>query len=149
MLLYQDGQSHKFSSNKGLKILTLISKVGRVLTPVGKIKPTSISGVIVSNVTLHNEDEIYRKDIRIGDTVVVERAGDVIPHIVKVDLKLRNKVSSKFIFPKKCPSCGSNTIKEFNQITKKDDAVRRCPSEGYECEKVAIEKLNILFLKRV
>ena len=137
--------AHKFSSNKGVsKIIDIDIQVGRTgaLTPVAKIKPTSISGVIVSNVTLHNEDEIYRKDIRIGDTVVVERAGDVIPHIVKVDLKLRNKVSSKFIFPKKCPSCGSNTIKEFNQITKKDDAVRRCPSEGYECEKVAIEKIK-------
>ena len=137
--------AHKFSSNKGVsKIIDIDIQVGRTgaLTPVAKIKPTSISGVIVSNVTLHNEDEIYRKDIRIGDTVVVERAGDVIPHIVKVDLKLRNKNSSKFIFPKKCPSCGSNTIKEFNQITKKDDAVRRCPSEGYECEKVAIEKIK-------
>ena len=137
--------AHKFSSNKGVsKIIDIDIQVGRTgaLTPVAKIKPTSISGVIVSNVTLHNEDEIYRKDIRIGDTVVVERAGDVIPHIVKVDLKLRNKDSSKFIFPKKCPSCGSNTIKEFNQITKKDDAVRRCPSEGYECEKVAIEKIK-------
>ena len=137
--------AHKFSSNKGVsKIIDIDIQVGRTgaLTPVAKIKPTSISGVIVSNVTLHNEDEIYRKDIRIGDTVVVERAGDVIPHIVKVDLKLRNKDSSKFIFPKKCPSCGSNTIKEFNQITKKDDAVRRCPSEGYKCEKVAIEKIK-------
>ena len=137
--------AHKFSSNKGVsKIIDIDIQVGRTgaLTPVAKIKPTSISGVIVSNVTLHNEDEIYRKDIRIGDTVVVERAGDVIPHIVKVDLKLRNKNSSKFIFPKKCPSCGSNTIKEFNQITKKDDAVRRCPSEGYKCEKVAIEKIK-------
>ncbi len=137
--------AHKFSSNKGVsKIIDIDIQVGRTgaLTPVAKIKPTSISGVIVSNVTLHNEDEIYRKDIRIGDTVVVERAGDVIPHIIKVDLKLRNKNSSKFIFPKKCPSCGSNTIKEFNQITKKDDAVRRCPSEGYECEKVAIEKIK-------
>ena len=139
------GNRTKFSSNKGVsKIIDIDIQVGRTgaLTPVAKIKPTSISGVIVSNVTLHNEDEIYRKDIRIGDTVVVERAGDVIPHIVKVDLKLRNKDSSKFIFPKKCPSCGSNTIKEFNQITKKDDAVRRCPSEGYECEKVAIEKIK-------
>ena len=137
--------AHKFSSNKGVsKIIDIDIQVGRTgaLTPVAKIKTTSISGVIVSNVTLHNEDEIYRKDIRIGDTVVVERAGDVIPHIVKVDLKLRNKDSSKFIFPKKCPSCGSNTIKEFNQITKKDDAVRRCPSEGYKCEKVAIEKIK-------
>ena len=100
----------------------------------------------MSNATLHNEDEIKKKDIRIGDTVVVERAGDVIPHIVSVDLKKR-KSSQKFHFPEKCPSCGLKTIKEFNLTTKKEDAVRRCPSEGYECEKVSIEKSNILYQK--
>jgi DNA ligase (NAD+) len=97
---------------------------------------------MVSNATLHNEDEIDRKDIRIGDTVTVERAGDVIPHILFVDLKKRSKDIKKFIFPKKCPSCGSKTIKEFNVITKKIDAVRRCTSEGYECKKISIEKLK-------
>ena len=96
----------------------------------------------MSNATLHNEDEINRKDIRIGDTVVVERAGDVIPHIVSVDLKKRKKESKKYEFPEKCPSCGSKTIKDFNNTTKKIDAVRRCISEGYDCEKVAIEKLK-------
>ena len=96
----------------------------------------------MSNATLHNEDEIDRKDIRIGDTVKVERAGDVIPHILSVDLKKRSKDIKKFIFPKNCPSCGSKTIKEFNIITKKKDAVRRCTSEGYECEKITIEKLK-------
>ena len=73
----------------------------------------------MSNATLHNEDEIDRKDIRIGDTVIVERAGDVIPHILSVDLKKRSKDIKKFIFPKDCPSCGSKTIKEFNILTKK------------------------------
>ena len=137
--------AHKFSSNKGISVIQSIEiQIGRTgaLTPVAKIKPINIGGVIVSNATLHNEDEIDRKDIRIGDTVTVERAGDVIPHILYVELKKRLKDSKKFIFPINCPSCGSKTIKEFNIITKKKDAVRRCSSEGYECEKIAIEKLK-------
>ena len=137
--------AHKFSSNKGISIVKNIEiQIGRTgaLTPVAKIRPINIGGVMVSNATLHNEDEIDRKDIRIGDTVTVERAGDVIPHILFVDLKKRSKDIKKFIFPKNCPSCGSKTIKEFNVITKKIDAVRRCTSEGYECKKVSIEKLK-------
>tara|TARA_B100001540_G_scaffold294452_1_gene294411 strand:- start:1142 stop:3172 length:2031 start_codon:yes stop_codon:yes gene_type:complete len=137
--------AHKFSANNGVsKILNIDIQVGRTgaLTPVAKIKPINIGGVVVSNATLHNEDEIVRKDIRIGDTVVVERAGDVIPHIIKVDLKKRTKELKKYIFPLNCPSCGAKTIKEYNSITKKKDAVRRCSSEGYECEKVAIEKIK-------
>ena len=126
------------------KILNIEIQIGRTgaLTPVAKIKPINIGGVIVSNATLHNEDEIDRKDIRIGDLATIERAGDVIPHILSVDKTKRDKKSLKFIFPKKCPSCGSKTIKEFNNVTKKEDAVRRCSSEGYECEKIAIEKLK-------
>ena len=137
--------AHKFSSNKAIsKILDIDIQIGRTgaLTPVAKIKPINIGGVLVSNATLHNEDEINRKDIRIGDTVTVERAGDVIPHILKVDLKKRSNLSPKFIFPNKCPSCGSKTIKEFNKVTKKIDAVRRCSSEGYYCDKISIEKLK-------
>ena len=137
--------AHKFSSNKAVsKILDVEIQVGRTgaLTPVAKIKPINIGGVIVSNATLHNEDEINRKDIRIGDIAVIERAGDVIPHILSVDKQKRLKNSKKFIFPKNCPSCGSETIKEFNQVTKKIDAVRRCSSEGYFCDKVSIEKLK-------
>jgi DNA ligase (NAD+) len=137
--------AHKFASNKAMsKILNIEIQIGRTgaLTPVAKIKPINIGGVIVSNATLHNEDEIDRKDIRIGDLAIIERAGDVIPHILSVDKTKRDKKSLKFIFPKKCPSCGSKTIKEFNNITKKEDAVRRCSSEGYECEKIAIEKLK-------
>jgi DNA ligase (NAD+) len=137
--------AHKFSSNKGISVIKNIDiQIGRTgaLTPVAKIKPINIGGVIVSNATLHNEDEINRKDIRIGDTVTIERAGDVIPHILSVDFKKRLKNIKKFIFPIKCPSCGSKTIKEYNTITKKNDAVRRCASEGYECEKVSIEKLK-------
>ena len=96
----------------------------------------------MSNATLHNEDEIIRKDIRVGDTVTVERAGDVIPHILSVDINKRPKKSVKFIFPNNCPSCGSKTIKEFNKVTKKIDAIRRCSSEGYYCDKISIEKLK-------
>ena len=112
------------------------------MTPVAKIKPVNIGGVVVSNATLHNEEEIIRKDIRIGDIVKVERAGDVIPHVLSVDLKKRPKESKKFLFPKNCPSCGSKVIKDFNKISKKYDAVQRCSSEGYECEKIAIEKIK-------
>ena len=137
--------AHKFSANKGVsKILDIDIQVGRTgaLTPVAKIKPINIGGVVVSNATLHNEDEINRKDIRIGDVAIVERAGDVIPHIISVDIDKREKNSKKFNFPVKCPSCGSKTVKEFNNLTKKEDSVRRCSSEGFECEKVSIEKLK-------
>tara|TARA_Y100000389_G_scaffold175252_1_gene185858 strand:+ start:1590 stop:3620 length:2031 start_codon:yes stop_codon:yes gene_type:complete len=137
--------AHKFSANSGVsKINDIDIQIGRTgaLTPVAKINPINIGGVVVSNATLHNEDEIVRKDIRIGDTVIVERAGDVIPHIISVDLSKRSKKSNKFVFPKKCPCCGSETVKEFNLLTKKNDAVRRCSSEGFGCEKVAIEKIK-------
>ena len=137
--------AHKFSSNKAIsKIIDIDIQIGRTgaLTPVAKIKPINIGGVLVSNATLHNEDEINRKDVRIGDIVTVERAGDVIPHILSVDLNKRSNSTAKFVFPKNCPSCGSKTIKEFNKITKKTDAVRRCSSEGYNCDKISVEKLK-------
>jgi len=137
--------AHKFSANNSIsEVLNIEIQVGRTgaLTPVAKIKPVNIGGVMVSNATLHNEDEINRKDIRVGDIVTVERAGDVIPHVISVDLQKRKKNSIKFDFPKKCPSCGSKTIKDFNEMTKRQDAVRRCISEGYECEKIAIEKIK-------
>ena len=137
--------AHTFSANKGVsKILDIDIQIGRTgaLTPVAKIKPINIGGVLVSNASLHNEDEIDRKDIRINDYVVVERAGDVIPHIVSVEINKRSNDTKKFLFPTLCPSCGSKTFKEYNNITKKKDAVRRCSSEGFECEKVAIEKIK-------
>ena len=136
--------AHKFSSNKSIsEILKIEIQVGRTgaLTPVAKIRPVNIGGVVVSNATLHNEDEIQRKDIRLGDVVTVERAGDVIPHVVSVDIKKRKKISTKFVFPKKCP-CGFQTVKEFNNITKKFDAVRRCPDRGFDCERMAKERLK-------
>ena len=102
----------------------------------------NIGGVVVSNATLHNEDEIKRKDIRIGDIVEIERAGDVIPHVIHVDLTKRNSKSKSFIFPIRCPSCGSDTVKEYNKITRKYDAVRRCINDSYDCDRIAIEKLK-------
>ncbi len=137
--------AHKFSANSGIsKIKNIEIQIGRTgaLTPVAKINPVNIGGVVVSNATLHNEEEINRKDIRVGDTVLIERAGDVIPHVISVDQKMRIKDSKKFIFPHKCPSCGSKTIKDFNFTTKKEDAVRRCSSEGYDCKKMSIEKIK-------
>ena len=137
--------AHKFSAeNSFSKIIKIEIQIGRTgaLTPVAKIKPVTIGGVQVSNATLHNEDEIIRKDIRVGDNVKIERAGDVIPHVISVDLKKRQKNSKKFIFPNKCPSCGSKVIKEYNNQTKKYDAVKRCSSEGYKCEKMSIEKIK-------
>ncbi len=137
--------AHKFSANNSVsEIIKIDIQVGRTgaLTPVAKIKPVNIGGVTVSNATLHNEDEIIRKDIRVGDIVTVERAGDVIPHVIAVDLKRRKKNSKKFIFPIQCPSCGSSTVKDYNDITKKKDAVRRCSSEGFECDQIAKEKIK-------
>ncbi|MDC3231688.1 NAD-dependent DNA ligase LigA [Candidatus Pelagibacter sp.] len=136
--------AHKFSANSGTSVIKNIEiQIGRTgaLTPVAKIEPINIGGVVVSNATLHNEEEINRKDIRINDTVLVERAGDVIPHVVSVDTIKRKTNSKKFIFPKKCP-CGFDTIKEFNKVTKKFDAVRRCPDKGFDCDKMAKERIK-------
>ena len=136
--------AYKFSSVKAItKINDIIIQVGRTgaLTPVAKVEPVTVGGVVVSNATLHNEEEIIRKDIRIGDYITLQRAGDVIPQVVCVDLSKRQKNSKKFIFPKKCP-CGFETIKEVNPNTKKEDAVRRCPDRGYECQYIAKEKLK-------
>ena len=137
--------AHKFSADSAnTKIINIEIQVGRTgaLTPVAKVSPVNIGGVVVSNATLHNEDEIKRKDIRIGDIVKIERAGDVIPHVVQVDKTKRDKNSKLFNFPNKCPSCGSRTTKEFNNATKKYDAVRRCTNDGFGCERIAIEKLK-------
>ena len=137
--------AHKFSAASSFsKILNIEVQVGRTgaLTPVAKVEPVSIGGVIVSNATLHNEDEIKKKDIRVGDIVKIERAGDVIPNVVSVDLKKRNTKSVKYKFPDNCPSCGSRIEKEFNKQTKKYDAVKRCSSVGFKCEKMAIEKIK-------
>ena len=137
--------AHKFSAASSFsKIINIEIQVGRTgaLTPVAKVEPVNIGGVVVSNATLHNEDEINKKDIRIGDVVKIERAGDVIPHVISVDLSKRTSKTLKYKFPEKCPSCGSKVEKEFNVQTKKFDAVKRCSTEGFSCEKMAIEKIK-------
>ena len=140
--------AYKFSAEKAqTKIKNITIQVGRTgaITPVAKVEPVNVGGVVVSNATLHNEDEIKRKDIRVGDTIQIQRAGDVIPQVVLVDISKRNKDSKKFIFPNKC-LCGSLTKKEFSKSTKKEDAVRRC-TKGYECKFIAKEKLKHLVSK--
>ena len=140
--------AYKFSAEKAVTIIRdIIIQVGRTgaITPVAKVEPVTVGGVVVSNATLHNEDEINRKDIRIGDTIKIQRAGDVIPQVVSVDKSKRPKTSKKFIFPKKC-LCGSETKKEFSKNTKKLDAVRRC-LKGYECDYTAREKLKHIVSK--
>ena len=109
------------------------------------MEPVTVGGVVVSNATLHNEDEISRKDIRVGDTIIIQRAGDVIPQVVSIDKSKRNKGSKRFIFPTKC-LCGSDTKKEFSKNTNKEDAVRRC-LKGYECKFIAKEKLKHIVSK--
>ena len=140
--------AYKFSSVKASsKIKDIAIQVGRTgaITPVAKIDPVTVGGVVVSNATLHNEDEINRKDIRIGDVVVIQRAGDVIPQVLSVDKSKRDKNSKKFIFPDKC-LCGFPTKKEMSLTTKKTDAVRRC-TRGYECDFIAREKLKHIVSK--
>ena len=140
--------AHKFSAEKAItKIKNIIIQVGRTgaITPVAKVEPVNVGGVIVSNATLHNEDEIIRKDVRIGDTIKIQRAGDVIPQVVSVDRSTRSRKSKKFVFPTKC-LCGSETKKEYKSSTKKLDAVRRCV-KGYDCIFIAKEKLKHLVSK--
>ena len=140
--------AYKFSAEKAFtKIKDIEIQVGRTgaITPVAKVEPVNVGGVVVSNATLHNEDEIERKDIRIGDTIVIQRAGDVIPQVVSVDTSKRAKNSKKYLFPQKC-LCGAKTRKEVNLSTKKKDAVRRC-FKGYECDFTAREKLKHIVSK--
>ena len=140
--------AYKFSAEKAVtKIKNITIQVGRTgaITPVAKVEPVTVGGVVVSNATLHNEDEIIRKDIRIGDTIQIQRAGDVIPQVVSVFVSKRENNSKKFIFPSKC-LCGSITKKEFSKSTQKEDAVRRC-TKGYECKYIAREKLKHIVSK--
>ncbi len=140
--------AYKFSAEKAVtKIRDIVIQVGRTgaITPVAKVEPVTVGGVVVSNATLHNEDEIKRKDVRIGDTIKIQRAGDVIPQVVSVDMSLRPTSTKKFIFPNKC-LCGGLTKKELSKSTKKLDAVRRC-TKGYDCKFTAKEKLKHMVSK--
>ena len=135
--------AYKFSAEKASTVIKDITiQVGRTgaITPVARVQSVTVGGVVVSNATLHNEDEIRRKDIRIGDTILIQRAGDVIPQVISVDVTKRKKDSKKFSFPKKC-LCGSETVKEISKSTNKEDAVRRC-IKGYGCNYTAKEKLK-------
>ncbi len=136
--------AHKFSSEKATTVIRKIEiQVGRTgaLTPVAKLDPVNVGGVLVSNATLHNEDEINRKDIRLNDTVIIQRAGDVIPQVVEVVKSKRDKNSKKFIFPNKC-LCGRPAVKDYNETSKKLDAVKRCTDTGFNCEFMAREKIK-------
>ncbi|MFG1431031.1 NAD-dependent DNA ligase LigA [Xanthobacter sp. V2C-8] len=136
--------AHKFPAQQAMTLLEDIEiQVGRTgaLTPVAKLAPITVGGVVVSSATLHNEDEIQRKDIRIGDTVVVQRAGDVIPQVVRVLEERRPEGAVPYVFPTVCPVCGSHAVREVNPRTGRQDSARRCTG-GVICAAQAIENLN-------
>ncbi|HUO93088.1 MAG TPA: NAD-dependent DNA ligase LigA [Rhizomicrobium sp.] len=136
--------AHKFAAEQADTVLQDIEiQVGRTgkLTPVAKLKPVTVGGVVVQNATLHNEDEIARKDVRIGDTVVVQRAGDVIPQIVRVILEKRPRGAKPYQFPHKCPICGSHAVREIDEKTGKEEVDRRCTGVLI-CPAQAVERLR-------
>ena len=136
--------AHKFPAEQAETVLEDIEiQVGRTgkLAPVARLKPVTVGGVVVRNATLHNEDEIARKDVRIGDTVLIQRAGDVIPQIVRVIEDKRPKNAKPYKFPVKCPICGSHAVREVDEKTGKVDVDRRCTG-GLICDAQTVERLK-------
>jgi DNA ligase (NAD+) len=136
--------AHKFPAEQAQTVLNDIRiQVGRTgsLTPVALLEPVTVGGVVVQNATLHNQEEIARKDVRIGDTVVVQRAGDVIPQVVRPILEKRPADAVPYVFPETCPVCGSHAVRELNPKTGKPDAARRCTG-GLICPAQAVERLR-------
>lgn len=147
--------AHKFPAETATTVLTDIEiQVGRTgaLSPVARLEPVTVGGVVVSNATLHNEDYIAGigsdgapiregRDLRIGDTVQVYRAGDVIPKILDVDLSKRPAESKAFVFPEQCPACGSAAVRDVNETSGKVDSVRRCTG-GFICPAQAVEGIK-------
>jgi DNA ligase (NAD+) len=136
--------AHKFPAEQATTVVEAIEiNVGRTgaLTPIARLKPVTVGGVVVSNATLHNEDEIARKDVRVGDTVVVQRAGDVIPQVLAVALNKRPAGSTPYAFPEACPVCGSAAVREIDERTGERDVVRRCTGTLI-CPAQAVEGLK-------